>query len=128
MNETLIKESRLIDCNILPFIPEGYKVHEHKKGGQFEWNPQNIALSGENISDKALNANVLDYLLENPHLIPEEWKDKYVFFPGTIYLRSTGQKCIRCLGWHEEWKWFWSSRSAEIVFDSKRQAAILRPV
>ena len=33
-----------------------------------------------------LNANVLDYLLANSHLIPEEWKGKATFFWG----RSTG--------------------------------------
>ena len=35
-----------------------------------------------------LNSNVLDYLLANPHYIPEEWKAPtfgMVFFWGTIY-------------------------------------------
>lgn len=32
-----------------------------------------------------LCADVLDYLLEHPEKIPEEWKGKLVFFWGTIY-------------------------------------------
>jgi len=37
-----------------------------------------------------MNANVLDYLLAHPELIPEDWKNKYVFFWGTIYRYSSG--------------------------------------
>jgi hypothetical protein len=118
-------EKSLIDCIRPPYIPQGYAVSEHKEGGLIEWNPEKIDLLGE-LSRESLNANVLDYLLENPHLIPEEWKSKYVFFWGTVYSRSTGHKCVRCLGWHEEWKWFWSSRSVDLVFDSKRLAAVLK--
>ena len=77
-----------------------------------------------------LNANVLDYLLENPHLIPEEWKsdptDEYrskgyqrIHFLGTLYEHSHGGLAARYIEWREEverrgylaictGKWGWS--------------------
>jgi hypothetical protein len=96
-----------INCDADPFIPGGWKVEEHKKGGQLKWDPKKVSLylpkrqqNGkviggnelrEELKDQpVLNANVLDYLLANPHLIPEEWKNKYVFFWGTIYRDSHG--------------------------------------
>ena len=54
-----------------------------------------------------LNANVLDYLLKHPELIPEEWKGKAVFFWGTIYRDSRGNLCVRCLYWDGS-RWYWS--------------------
>jgi hypothetical protein len=60
------------------------------------------------------NANLLDYLLKNPHLIPEDWKvDKngnrrYIFFWGTIYADSGGDLCVRCLFWYDS-GWYWDS-------------------
>ena len=59
-----------------------------------------------------MNANVLDYLLVNPYLIPEEWKkDKknnilYIFFWGTIYRSSDGNLSVRYLYWNkQQWGW-----------------------
>ena len=46
-----------------------------------------------------LNANVLDYLLAHPELIPEEWKGKLIFFWGTIYRDSDGRLYVRYLRW-----------------------------
>ena len=50
-----------------------------------------------------LNANILDALYENPHLIPEDWKTdadgniRYIFFWGTIYRDSGDGLCVRYL-------------------------------
>lgn len=44
-----------------------------------------------------LNANVLDYLLAKPHLIPKSWEGKRVDFWGTIYLDFNGRPSVRCL-------------------------------
>ena len=53
-----------------------------------------------------MNANVLDYLLAHPELIPEDWKNKYVFFWGTIYRYSSGGLCVRYLCWNgSKWRW-----------------------
>lgn len=105
----------LIDCDALPFCPDGWEVVEHRKHGQLQWDPSKIRLhlskkqtDGKVIGNKlrkelenqsVLNANVLDYLLAHPDLIPEEWKGKAVFFWGTIYRYSDGYLCVRCLCW-----------------------------
>lgn len=53
-----------------------------------------------------LNANVLEYLLAHPDLIPEEWKGKAVFFWGTIYRDSDGGLYVRYLYWSGvRWSW-----------------------
>jgi len=113
----------VIDCDADPFTSSGWKVEEHKKGGLFKWDPKQVQLhlsSGQQngkyiegnklrkeLADKpVLNANVLDYLLAHPHLIPEEWKGKYVFFWGTIYRDSGGYFYVRYLYWlGGAWSW-----------------------
>lgn len=113
----------LIDCDVNPFIPNGWAVEEHKKGGMFKFNPEKISLYlskkqkkgsigghdlRKELADKpVMNANVLDYLLAHPELIPEEWKGKYIFFWGTIYRNSVGSLCVRCLRWNGSgWCWY----------------------
>lgn len=128
----------LIDCDADPFVPIGWAVNSHKKSGQLAFDPIKIRfhlspnqqdgkyikgneLRKELANESTLNANVLDYLLKNPRLIPEEWKNKdvggntrYIFFWGTIYRYSNrysnGDLCVRCLsfdggGWH--WYYHW---------------------
>jgi hypothetical protein len=106
-----------IDCDAAPFVPDGWKVEEHQKGGSFIWDASKVELflsdsqkGGKTIEGNKLrkelakkpvfNANVLDYLLKNPHLIPEEWKGKDVFFWGTIYRGRRGRIRVRGLGWY----------------------------
>ncbi len=114
----------IIDCDADPFVPDGWKVEEHKKGSKFEWSQTKVKLhlddaqvkgsiEGNKLREKlasesVLNANVLDYLLKNPHLIPEEWKGKYIFFWGTVYRDSGGGLCVRCLYWFDR-QWYWDS-------------------
>lgn len=91
---TITYKEHIIDLDADPRTPyDGWKIEEHKKGGQFAWNPAKVALflskkqqDGNSIEGDKLrkemadqtvyNANLLDYLLDNPHLIPEEWKGK----------------------------------------------------
>jgi hypothetical protein len=113
-----------IDCDADPFLPnDGWKVEEHRKDGVVIWDSAKVSLyfSKQQKGDKSLmgndlrkelanqpvlNANVLDYLLKNTHLIPEDWKGKAVFFWGTIYRRSGGDLCVRCLCWGGgAWGW-----------------------
>lgn len=124
--------NHIIDCDVDPYIPDGWKVEEHKKGGQFEWNPRKIELylspsqkDGKYINgnkfykeledEPVLNANVLDYFLANPRLIPEEWKKdsncniRHIFFWGTIYRHSDGSLCVRYLCW-DDGRWYWRYR------------------
>src|SRR5205807_6458708 len=104
----------LVDLDADPFIPKGWSVPEgcHQKGGIFTWGASKVSLylsesqkEGKWTEGKELrkdlagkpvfNANLLDYLLKNPHLIPEEWNDQFVFFWGTIYRVSDDGLCVR---------------------------------
>ena len=136
----------IIDCDADPFVPEGWKVEEHKKMGQWKWGPTKVIFYlSENqknghvegnelrkeLADKlVLNANVLDYLLVHPHLIPEEWKEddngntRYIFFWGTIYRNSGGLLFVRCLyfvGGKCHWYYFWLG----LGWDDNYPAALL---
>ena len=119
----ILPTKHVIDCDADPFLPDGWKVEEHIKGGQWEWNPDQIELylaEGQKnggyvnghelrkqLKDKPiLNANVLDYLLAHQELIPEEWKGKRVYFWGTVYRHSDGNLYVRCLYWNgRTWDW-----------------------
>lgn len=111
-----------INLNKKPYIPKGWKLESHTKGGMFEWNPRAVELYlsekqkssyikgtelQKELKDKnPFNANLLDYLLANPDLIPDEWKGQWVFFWGTIYRRSSGNLFVRFLRWNGgEWNW-----------------------
>ncbi len=110
----------MIDCDAKPFVPNGWSVEEHQMSGQFSLNSAKIELYlsrkqakglivGNDLRDRikgrsVLNANVLDYLLAHPELIPNNWKGKYVFFWGTIYRDSYNNlsvRYLRCIG--SEW-------------------------
>ncbi|MDP2703628.1 MAG: hypothetical protein Q8P01_00105 [bacterium] len=88
--EAEIREAEhVINCDADPFVPDGWKVEEHQKGGLFKWDPAQVLLYLSELQRKGgaikkgnelwkelagkpvLNANVLDYLLAHPHLIPE---------------------------------------------------------
>lgn len=121
----IVTPEHIIDCDAEPFVPDGWSVVEHQKGGAFKWDKeaQKYALyldkgqkNGKWIEGNklrkalakqpVLNANVLDYLLAHPHLIPEEWKSKVVFFWGTIYRFRGGDLYVRCLDWFGgRWNW-----------------------
>jgi hypothetical protein len=129
----------IIDCEEKPFTPEGWKVEVHLKRGFIEFNPENVSLylseyqkngsiTGFNLRNEILykpvmNANVLDYLLAHPELIPEEWKSKAVFFWGTIYRNSDGGLCVRCLSWDGS-RWYWHFRWLALGFLSDCPAAL----
>lgn len=128
---TITVVEHIIDCDANPFVPNGWKVEEHQKSGHFkldislvqffrtEGQQNGNVMEGNNLrkelaSKPVLNANVLDYLLANPHLIPEYWKGKAVFFWGTIYRRSDGRLYVRCLHWDgDRWRWsnYWLGRA-----------------
>ena len=130
----MVSSSHIIDLDILssictyePCYPGiDLLVYQHKPMGQLVWDPCRIYLllslgqmSFGNISghrareelahERVLNANLLDYLVHNQHLIPENWKRYEVYFWGTIYkvnnLKSPNS-FVRCLVW-ENGKWDW---------------------
>lgn len=117
----------VIDLDAMPFLPSVLTIFEHKKGGRLIWDATKVELylskeqregkiiEGNRLREElkgktALNANVLDYLLKNPHLIPKEWKGKAVFFWGSIYRDWADDLCVRYLywdgdrsGWYNHW-------------------------
>ncbi|MBI4119079.1 MAG: hypothetical protein HY452_02345 [Parcubacteria group bacterium] len=134
----------LIDCDADPFLPEGLSVDEadqlpHRARGLLEWNPSKVALylsneqkhefvKGEDLKrdlafHPVLPANVLDYLLAHPHLIPEAWKDKSVFFWGTIYRDREDKMCVRFLYWHVG-RWFCNQFWLECDWNDNCPAAL----
>ncbi|MFW0862079.1 MAG: hypothetical protein ACKKL6_00625 [Candidatus Komeilibacteria bacterium] len=140
-NVELTVKTHTIDCDADPFVPDGWKVEEHTKSRQFEWNTDKVELylsdeqkkgfiEGNKIrkllKDKhALNANVLDYLLAHPELIPEEWKGKAICFWGTIYRNSDGILCVRYLYWDGH-RWHWCGDWLDDYFDNGGLAVLSR--
>ena len=142
--------AHVIDCDADPLIPyDGWKVEEHRKSGQFTWDPDAVSLHlspsqqegkciegnklrQEMANKPCLNANVLDYLLRHPHLIPESWKvdergnTRYVYFWGTIYRRTDGNLCVRFLcfdGGHWDWDCNWLDLGWCCHYPSARRAS-----
>ncbi len=130
---TITIVEHVINCDADPFNPwakDGWTVEEHQKGGQWKFDPKQVefflasgqkdgkVLEGNKLRKElakksVFNANVLDYLLANPHLIPEEWKTdgngntRYIFFWGTVYRGRGGDLCVRYLYWRDD-GWYWS--------------------
>lgn len=119
----------LIDCDTAPFCPDIWTVEDHHKDGQLVFDPANIQLylcngqmDGRSIEGHKLrkelakmhvmNANVLDYLVAHPELIPDSWKTNkngnthYIYFFGTIYRNGCGRLYVRFLYWRGcRWQW-----------------------
>lgn len=137
----------IIDCNAAPRVPNDWKVIEHVKGGMWKWNPaaidfyvdpsqkkrqkdEYVFTGGEQLHEvlkkmTLLNANVLDFLVANPHLIPDEWYEREpINFWGTVYCDSSGP-LVRCLYY---WGSKWESRYGWIKFacGGTSPAAVLR--
>lgn len=122
----------LIDSDADPFVPKGWKVYKHHRGGIIKWFPDKGKIytpderkygGGLRFSDlekelkqnRVLNANVLDAVLKDPQLIPPEWwcafganGDTAISFLGTIYLAGNGDQVVRCLkyglaDWYEDY-------------------------
>lgn len=109
----------IIDTDAPPKIPySGWTVESHKGAGKVEWNPKKFQLclsdkqrKGEYVkgfdlqeeleSQTPMNANVLDFLLEHPELIPKDWKRKYVTFFGTVYRHSGDLLFVRYWDWDD---------------------------
>jgi hypothetical protein len=109
-----IVSGHVIDSDTDPFVPEGLTLKSHKKGGQIHWEQANYkswfhpkqeggfcTVSARELfkwmEDKpGYNVNVLDYWLAHPEIIPEECKDKWTYFPNTVYSDSQDKPIIRC--------------------------------
>lgn len=126
----------IVNLDVDPYVPEGWIISEHQKGGQVIW-PQRVDLysssrqscqcaggdsgdSGRNIHEaiqkrKPFNAVLLDFLLKYPILIPADWKDKIVLFWGTIYAdehfpsESSRIRGLVLRPENNQWGWSWNS-------------------
>lgn len=131
----------IIDLDAEPFCPYDYVVVEHQKGGQCEWSASKVTpylfkeqrtgcdIRGTEIRERlkqklVYNANLLDYLLKNRDLIPEEWKGKRIFFWGTIYRTLGGSLCVRGLCWRGS-KWHWQGAWLHYGWHDSEPAAIV---
>ncbi len=131
-----------IDTDAQPFIRRGMEVVSHTGSGMLRWplNKLQLFLCKEQEKNyqegnelrkvieslkgkKVLNANVLDYLLVHQELIPDNWKDKAVYFWGTIYRDSGGEFCVRCL-YRRDYRWRSGSRCLYENFHSSNPAAL----
>ncbi len=121
-----------IDLDADPiFVPEGFEVVEHRKGGILRWAPyrpqielyltaaqRKGVVSGLAVAEELaefegtmVNANALDYLVggypDAPWIIPDSWqfvepyKSKHILFWGTQY-RYEGALCVRSLDWYAD--------------------------
>ncbi len=112
----------VINLAVAPFCPERCYVEAHQKGSpSFEWEQAKIALyfdeaqkngnvNGYHLRSKlqykpVFNANMLDYVLAHPELIPDDWKGKEVCFWGTLYFFNSRYH-VRYLFWYfGGWSW-----------------------
>ena len=137
----------IVDCDANPVAPLGCRIEEHKKGGQFPLDMSKVKLHlsrnqvdgniikgnklrEELVSKPVLNINILNYLLRNQELIPEDWKRdtnnciRWIFFWGTIYRNSEDHLFVRYLFWDNS-MWVWSYYRLDRTWSNDCPAAIL---
>lgn len=92
-------------------------IRKHVGTGIFEFDPQKITLIkasdmppknkgyGYYESDfdglPVVNFNVPNTLMRRKDCIPKEWKDKRIFFPGTIFKTWDGNNYISCIYYYD---------------------------
>ncbi len=135
-----------LDTSVEPSVPSGMQVDYHSQElGVIDCNCINAtlytnpaqqnhlelingnALEQELRGFQLLNATILDHLLKNTHLIPEEWKKYAVTFWGTIYRRKgdfSHARHVRCLVWRDS-HWQSEFRSLSGYWRQDRPAAII---
>lgn len=88
-------------------------------------------IKGEELVRRAreeLNANLgqrqVEHLLERQEEIPEEWREYYLVFTGTIWCDRGGPRYVPCLYWYGG-RWYLYFRWLDRGFD--RLGRLLRP-
>ncbi|MCC7004621.1 hypothetical protein IT397_01765 [Candidatus Nomurabacteria bacterium] len=141
--------SDIIDFDKTPFIPSCWTILPdseqlpNRVKGKMKFDLKKVALHLDNDQEngKVIQANdlrkklekvpvygaqLLDFLFENPHLIPQEWKEwkgRAVFFWGTIY-RANGRLFVRYLYWSGG-RWDWDCRWLGVDWTGYDPAAVL---
>lgn len=141
-NVSIIVEDYLIDCDVIPSIGGDWKIEEHIKGGKIIWDSDKFKtylcdeqkmnpLEGNKIREKlkdrlVLNACILEYLLNNPEVIPKKWKGKNIVFWGTIYRNPYDLLCVFYLFWdNSSNSWKLGRGSLNETWDNKSPAVVL---
>lgn len=135
-----------VDLDADPRPYNGWKIKQHKKGGKFEWDPAKVdlflhdkqqvgSITGKKLRRKladleTFNVNLLDYLLANPALIPDNWKVAErgetccIFFWGTVYYRPSDRGLyVRSL-YFASGRWSDDYRSIDYPWPANRLAII----
>lgn len=141
----MVGQGPILNFDTAPFIPDGWEIRESDQirsrvKGMWEMLISKIGLHldagqkggkvirGHDLK-KALEgqpvfpAQVLDFLLAHPELIPESWKGKAIFFWGTIYCGADGFLCVRFLGW-DGGRWRWNFRWLDNVWHDRNPCAV----
>jgi len=121
----------IINCDLPPFVPEGFtllpdseQLPNRTKGKvKFDISKVELYLSekqktgyikGEELLRElkpktVLTSHFLKYFLDNPELIPEEWKGKYIYFWGTLLRNPGGRRSVLYFYWFGgRWSWVYS--------------------
>ncbi len=134
----------IVDFDKLPLVPDGWTILSDNEQlpnrikGVMEFDPAKVIFhlddgqkNGNLIEGNALRKSLKNVPvygaqhLANPHLIPEEWKGKAVFFWGTVY-RYSGRLYVRYLYWGGgAWRWdfYWLDRVWDDDFPAARRAS-----
>ena len=142
----IIRIKHIVDLDSDPWLPEGWEIEEHIQGEQFEWEASRVKLftsrlsepdkhyiSGHNLRKKVagkpvFNVNLMVYLLDNQHLIPEAWKVKAIFFWGTILCHLGKNLYVSYMVWKEtpdSGHWVEGQLSLDDVCDEYYHAAAI---
>lgn len=118
------------------WVPDGWTLEENRSLGKIDitnitlWQSEKQKTGWHNGNElnkevkNPMTSAVLRYLLDNPELIPEEWKDKYVYFHGTILRSSFGDRYVLCLYWGGG-GWGWSVRWLDNDWHDRNFSAVL---
>jgi len=116
--------------------PDGLYV-DAKKVVLFRSELQTDGVQGPQLYDElfekaVLNANVLQFLIQNPEFIPEspDWKkqgeeaDVMIYFWGTLFGHPNGDHCVSHMEWNGA-SWTWSCSSIQNWWLENQPAALL---
>lgn len=104
----------IVNLDAQPKTLTGYKASAHNGGGVFNFQHQSLDLfypnpereNGYKIRsalEGPLNANMLDFLLGHPELIPQECQGKYTCFFGTTYCSyRDDESFVRAIFYHQD--------------------------
>lgn len=133
----------IVDLDADPFVPSGmrFEPDDHVRGGQRRFAASELCLyqsqwqaNGGQITGEALlgeldragmyNANLLDFLVARPHLIPLECDGYFVAFLGTIYTDGQGRRHVRVMYKDEDGEWTWMFVPVSLHFGGKNAVAV----